>query len=76
MKFINKTRRRDGDPSDPSSDRPAPLEKPYYDGTQRSIECILQQHAEKRKESRVLEKYSYLPRESLIALLFALGRIK
>ncbi len=77
MKFMNKLRRPESDPSsDPSSTRPSSWGKPYYNGTPRSIEFILQQYAEKRKDSRVLEKYSYLPRESLIALLFALGRMK
>ena len=74
MKFMNKLRRPDSD--HPSSNRSSPWGKPYYNGTPRSIEIILQQYAEKRKDSQVLEKYSYLPRESLIALLFALGRIK
>jgi hypothetical protein len=59
------------------SDRSFLLGKAYYGGTPQFLEWILEQYQEKKQaETRFLEKYSYLPRESLPAILFALGRLR
>lgn len=55
---------------------PVPLGKAYYNGTRRSVESILEQYAQRRTDLRYLEKYSYLPRESFLAVLTELGRLK
>ena len=53
-----------------------PSGKAYYNGTLDSIEWIMEQYKERSAETRLLEKYSYLPRESFHALLFVLGRLR
>jgi hypothetical protein len=69
---MNKIKPPENDRSDP----PVPWGKPYYNGTLRSIEFILEQYKEKRAAAKILEKYSYFPREGLLALLTVLGRLK
>ncbi|MBI4767908.1 MAG: hypothetical protein HY787_25495 [Deltaproteobacteria bacterium] len=69
---MKKVKRQNSNPSD----RSFPMGKAYYDGTTQSVEWILEQYQEKKQtETRFLEKYSYLPRESLHAILFTSGRL-
>jgi uncharacterized protein (DUF433 family) len=65
-------KRRDSNHSDP----PVPWGKAYYNGTLHSIETILEQYAERQAAKKILEKYSYLPREGLLGILTVLGRLK